>query len=155
VLDSEGVSEEDDALDSEDAAGVCVSGSVVPAVSAGVACSVVVVWLGSVSVDWVLGEAACGDCVAALSAFVDPVVVVSRSFASRARAREDFPFVSVPFVAALALLPGKAWAASSVKIPVSVAEPASSQRLHCFSRLSAASRELLVGEVLTGTYSTP
>jgi hypothetical protein len=172
VLDSEDVSAEDDALDSEDADGLRVSGSVVSAVSTGVAavstgvvatsagvtCSVVVVWTGSASVDWVVDdEAASGDRVAAFSAFVDSVEVVSR-FSARALARGDLPFVSAPFVAALAVLPGKAWAASSVKTPVSVAEPANSQRLQRFSRLRAASRERLVGlfgEVFMGTYSTP
>jgi hypothetical protein len=106
----------------------------------------------------VVDEAASRGCVAAFSAFVDCTEVVSRFFAARARAREDFPFVPVPFVAALAVLPGKAWAASSVKTPVSVAEPANSQRLQRFNRLSAASRERLVGllgEALMGTYSTP
>jgi hypothetical protein len=85
--------------------------------------------------------------------FVEPVEVVR--LAARARARVDLLFPSAPFVAALAVRPGKACAASSVKIPVSAAEPASSQRLHCFRRPRAASRERLVGEVLMGTYSTP
>jgi hypothetical protein len=138
-------------LDSEDASAVVVA-------SVGVACSVVVVvWVGSVSVVCVVevDDAACGDCEAALRAFVESVDVVSRFFAARSRAREDSPFVSAPFVAALAVRPGKACAASSVKAPVSVAEPASSQRLQRARRRSAASRERLDGGVLMGAYSTP
>lgn len=133
MLDSE-----EDELDSEDADGVWVSVSVVFAVSTGV----------------VVDDAACGACEAALRAFVEPVAVVTR-FAARSPLVEDFPFVPAPFVAALAVLPGKACAASSVKAPVSVAEPASSQRLQRFRRRSAASRERLDGDGVMGTYSTP
>jgi hypothetical protein len=170
VLDSEDVPEEDE-LGSEDVDGVWVSVSVVFVVSAGVVvaepvdpalvvasvgavCSVVVcVWVGSVSVVCV-DDVACGACEAALRAFVEPVEVVTR-FAARSPLVEDFPFVSAPFVAALAVLPGKACAASSVKAPVSVAEPASSQRLQRAKRCRAASRERLDGDVVMGTYSTP
>ena len=159
MLDSE-----EDELDPEDADGVWVSvsfavstGVVVAGVvvaSVGVVCSVVVVWVGFVSVDCVVEDAASGDCAGAWRAFVEPVECFAARFGVLpSRARAASPLLSAPFVA-LAVLPGKAWAASSVKIPVSVAEPASSQRLHCFSRLRAASRERLVGEVLTGTYST-
>jgi hypothetical protein len=153
-----------DVLDSEDVDGAWVSVVAVFAVSTGVvvisevvvasvgvACSVVVVWVCVVEVD----DAACGDCEAALRAFVESVDVVSRFFAARSRAREDLPFVSAPFVAALAVRPGKACAASSVKAPVSVAEPASSQRLQRARRRRAASRERLDGGVLMGTYSMP
>jgi hypothetical protein len=138
-------------LDSEDASAVFAS--------VGVACSVVVawVWVGSVSVVCFVevDDAACGDCEAALRAFVESVEVVSRFFAARSLAREDLPFVPALFVAALAVLPGKACAASSVKAPVSVAEPASSQRLQRARRRSAASRERLDGDGVMGTYSTP
>ena len=160
MLDSE-----EDELDSEDADGVWASVSVVFAVSTGVvavvvsavvvasagaACSVVVVWVGSVAVVCVVvdDDAACGACEAALRAFVEPVEVVARFFAARSLAREDLPFVPAPFVAALAVLPGKACAASSVKTPVSVAEPASSQRLQRARRRRAASRERLEGEAV-------
>jgi hypothetical protein len=100
-------------------------------------------------------DAAAGACEAALRAFVDSVEVVPCFFAERPLAREDLSFVPAPFVAALAVLPGKACAASSVKAPVSVAEPASSQRLQRFRRRSAASRERLDGDGVMGTYSTP
>jgi hypothetical protein len=164
VLDSE-----EDELDSEDADGVVsvvfavstgvVVAGVVSAVvaSAGLVCSVVVVWVGSVSVVCVVvdEDAAAGDCAAALRAFTESVEVVSCFLAARSLAREDLPFVGAPFVAALAVLPGKACAASSVKAPVSVAEPASSQRLQCARRRSAASRERLDGDGVMGTYSTP
>jgi hypothetical protein len=159
-----------DELDSVDVAGVWVSVvAVVFTVSTGVvavselvasadlACSVVVwVRVGSVSVVCVVvdDDAACGAREAALRAFVEPVEVVTR-FAARSPLVEDFPFVSAPFVAALALLPGKACAASSVKAPVSVAEPASSQRLQRARRRSAASRERLDGDGSMRTYSTP
>jgi hypothetical protein len=164
-------------LDSEDADGVWVSVSVsVSAVfavstgvvvtgvvavselvvaSAGVACSVVVawVWAGSASVVCVVevDDAACGDCDAASRAFVELVEVVDRFFA----AAEDPPFASAPFVAAFAVRPGKACAASNVKAPVSVAEPASSQRLQRPRRRRAASRELLDVGVVMDTYSPP
>jgi hypothetical protein len=136
--------------------GVVVVSAVVA--SAGVACSaVVVVWVGSVSVVWVVVEddAACGDCEAALRGFAEPVEVVPCFFTARSLAREDFPFVLARFVAALAVLPGKACAASSVNAPVSVAEPASSQRLQRASRRKAASRERLDGDGVMRTYSTP
>jgi hypothetical protein len=163
---------EEDELDSEDADGVWVSVSVVFAVSTGVVavvvsavvvacagavCSLVVVWVGSVSVVCVVvdDDAAAGACEAALRASVEPVEPVVCFLAERSLARADLSFVLAPFVAALAVLPGKAWAASSVKIPVSVAEPASNQRLHCFRRRRAASRERLDGGGLMCTYSTP
>jgi hypothetical protein len=162
VLDSE--------EDSEDADGVSASvvfavstgvvdvvASAVVVASVGVACSVVVVWVGSVSVVCVVvdGDAACGACEAALRAFVESVVeCVARFVVRPSRARAASPLLSVPF-AALAVLPGKACAASSVKAPVSVAEPASSQRLQRARRRRAASRERLDGGVLMGTYSTP
>jgi hypothetical protein len=176
VLDSEDVPAEEDELDSEDAEGVWVSGSAVFAVSTGVvvadwgdsavldasvgvACSVVVawVWVGSVSVVCVVVEdaAASGDCEAAFRASVDPVELVACFFAARSFAREDLPSVLAPFVAALAVLPGKACAASSVKAPVSVAEPASSQRLQRPRRRRAASRERLDAGVVMGIYSPP
>jgi hypothetical protein len=135
-------------------AGVVVVSAGVAA-SVGVVCSaVVVVWVGSVSAVCVVvdGDAAAGACEAALRAFVESVECVARFVVRLARAAS--PLLSVLF-AALAVLPGKACAASSVKIPVSVAEPASSQRLQCFSRLRAASRERLVGAIVMGTYSTP
>jgi len=168
VLDSE-----EDELDSADVDGVSVSvvfvvstgvvvagvaASAVVVASAGVVCSVVVVWVGSVSVVCVVVEvddAACGACEAALRAFVEPVELVACFFAERSLARADLSFVLAPFVAALAVLPGKACAASSVKAPVSVAEPASSQRLQRPRRRRAASRERLDGGVLMSTYSTP
>jgi len=160
VLDSE-----EDELDSAVVDGVWVSVVFVVSTgvvaSVGVACSVVVawvwVWVGSVSVVCVVevDDAACGDCEAALRALVEPVEVVACFFAARSLAREDLPFVPAPFVAALAVLPGKACAASSVKAPVSVAEAASSQRLQRARRRSAASRERLDGGVLMNTYSTP
>jgi hypothetical protein len=169
VLDSE-----EDELDSEDADGVWVSVSVVFAVStgvvvagvmvsavlvasAGVVCSVVVVWVGSVSVVCVVvdDDAASGACEAALRAFAESVECVARFVVRPSRAREALPFVLAPFVAALAVLPGNACAASNVKRPVNVAEAASSQRLQCARRRRAASRERLDGEVVMGTYSTP
>lgn len=158
MLDSADASEEVDGA-SASAVLVASTGVVVASVlvvaSVGVVGSVVVVWVGSASVVCVVeDDAACGDRAGALSASVEPVDVVTR-FAARSRAREDLPFVFAPLVAALAVLPGNACAASRVKTPVSVAEPASSQRLQCFSLLRAASRELLVGEVLTATYSPP
>jgi hypothetical protein len=132
--------------------GVVVASAVVVA-SVGVVCSVVVVWVGSASAVCVVeDDAASGDCAGAFRAFVEPVDVAPR-FTPRSRAREDLPFVPAPRVAALALLPGNACAASKVKTPVSVAEPASSQRLQRFSLLRAASLDLLVGEVFTTTYS--
>lgn len=162
MLDSE-----EDELDSAVVDGVWVSAvfvvstgvvvvSAVVVASVGVACSVVAVWVGSVSVVCVVvdDDAACGACEAALRAFVEPVAVVTR-FAARSPLVEDFPFVSAPFVAALAVRPGKACAASSMKVPVSVAEPASNQRLQRARRRKAASRERLDGGVLMGTYSTP
>jgi hypothetical protein len=88
-----------------------------------------------------------------LSAFVEPVPVVTR-FAARSPLVEDFPFVLSPFVAP-AVLPGKACAASSVKAPVSVAEPASSQRLQRARRRRAASRERLDVAIVMGICSTP
>jgi hypothetical protein len=123
---------------------------------ADVACSVAV-WVGSVSVVCVveLDDAACGDREAALRAFVEPVEVVPPFFEDRSPARADLSFVPAPFVAALALLPGKACAASSVKAPVSVAEPASSQRLQRPRRRRAASRERLDGDGVMCTCSTP
>jgi hypothetical protein len=158
--DSEDASDEEDELDSGvdvldcEVDGVWVSVVVVFAVSTGVVvvsavvvasvgviCSVVDVWVGSVSVVCVVvDDAACGACEAALRAFVEPVEVVTCFFAERPLAREDLSFVLAPFVAALAVLPGKACAASSVKAPVSVAEPASSQRLQRARRRRAASR---------------
>jgi hypothetical protein len=165
VLDSE-----EDELDSEDADGVWVSVSVVFAVSTGVVagvvsavvasvgvvCSVVVVWVGSVAVVCVVvdDDAACGACEAALRAFVDFVDGVARFVVRPLRARLASPLLSVLF-AALAVLPGKACAASSVNTPVSVAEPASSQRLQRARRRSAASRERLDGDGVMCTYSTP
>jgi len=59
------------------------------------------------------------------------------------------------FFAALAVLPGKACAASSVKAPVSVAEPASSQRLQRPKRRRAVSRDRLDVGVVMGIYSPP
>jgi hypothetical protein len=161
VLDSEDASEDADgvwvsvwvSVAFAVSSGVVVVSAVL--VSAGAACSLVVVCAGPASVDPFVVVAACGDCAGALRAFVEPVELVACFLAERSPAREDLSFVPAPFVAALAVLPGKAWAASSVKTPVSVAEPASSQRLHCFRRLRAASRECVVGEVLIGTYSTP
>jgi hypothetical protein len=165
VLDSE-----EDELDSAVVDGVWVSvvfvvSTGVVAVSAvfvasvGVACSVVVAWLwvGSVSVVCVVevDDAACGDCEAALRAFTGSVEVLTCFFAARSSAREDLPFVPAPFVAALAVLPGKACAASNVNAPVSVAEPASSQRLQRARRRSAASRERLDCDGVIGTYSAP
>jgi hypothetical protein len=141
--------------------GVVVAGVVVSAVvvaSADLACSLVVrVWVGSVSVVCVveLDDAACGDREAALRAFVEPVEVVPPFFEDRSPARADLSFVPAPFVAALALLPGKACAASSVKAPVSVAEPASSQRLQRPRRRRAASRERLDVDGVMCTYSAP
>ncbi len=166
MLDSE-----EDELDSEDADGVWASVSVVFAVSTGVvavvvsavvvasagaACSVVVVWVGSVAVVCVVvdDDAACGACEAALRAFVDFVEGVARFVVRPSRARLASPLLPVLF-AALAVLPGKACAASSVKAPVSVAEPASSQRLQRARRRSAASRERLDGDGVMCTYSTP
>jgi hypothetical protein len=171
VLDSEEVPEEEDELGSADvdgvwvsvvfvvSAGVVVAGPVDPALvvaSVCVACSVVWVWVGSASVVWVVVEdvVASGDREAALRAFVEPAEVVTR-FAARSPLVEDFPFVSAPFVAARAVLPGKACAASSVKAPVSVAEPASNQRLQRARRRSAASRERLDGDGVMRSYSTP
>jgi hypothetical protein len=159
VLDS-GVDE----LDSVDVDGVWVSVvfavstgvvvvSAVVVASVGAVCPVVDVCVGSVAVVCV-DDAVCGACEAALRAFVEPVAVVTR-FAVRSPLVEDFPFVSAPFVAALAVLPGKACAASSVKAPVSVAEPASSQRLQRAKRRRAASRERLDGDGVICTYSTP
>jgi hypothetical protein len=157
VLDSE-----EDELDCEESdgawvsvvfavsAGVVVVSAVVVA-SVGVVCSVVVVvWVGSVAVVCVVvdDDAACGACEAALRAFVESVVECVARFVVR-----PSPLLSVPF-AALAVLPGKACAASSVKAPVNVAEPASSQRLQRARRRRAASRERLDGGVLMGTYST-
>jgi hypothetical protein len=124
--------------------------------SVGAVCSVVVwVCVGLVSVVCVVedDDAACGACEAALRAFVEPLAVTR--FVARPPLVEDFPFVSAPFVAALALLPGKACAASSVKAPVSVAEPASNQRLQRAKRWRAASRERLDGDGVMNTYSTP
>ena len=158
-------------LDSEEDDGVWVSVSVVFAVSTGVVavvvsavvvasvgvvCSVVVVWVGSVSVVCVVvdDDAACGACEAALRAFVDFVDGVACFVVRPSRARLESPLLSV-FFAALAVLPGKACAASNVNAPVSVAEPASSQRLQRARRRSAASRERLDCGVLMNTYSTP
>jgi len=157
VLDSE-----EEELDCEESDGACVSVvfavstgvvvvSAVVAASVGVVCSVgVVVWVGSVAVVCVVvdDDAACGACEAALRAFVESVVECVARFVVR-----PSPLLSVPF-AALAVLPGKACAASSVKAPVSVAEPASSQRLQRARRRRAASRERLDDGVLMGTYST-
>ena len=163
MLDSE-----EDELDCEESDGAWVSVvfavstgvvvvSAVVAASVGVVCSVVVVvWVGSVAVVCVVvdDDAACGACEAALRAFVESVVeCVARFVVRPSRARAASPLLSVPF-AALAVLPGKACAASSVKAPVSVAEPASSQRLQRARRRRAASRERLDGGVLMGTYST-
>jgi hypothetical protein len=161
-------------LDSEDADGVWVSVSVVFAVSTGVVavvvsavvasvgvvCSVVVVWVGSVSVVSVVcvvvdDDAVAGACEAALRAFVELVELVACFLAERSLARADLSFVLAPFVAALAVLPGNACAASNVKRPVNVAEPASSQRLQCARRRRAASRERLDGDGVMRTYSTP
>jgi hypothetical protein len=160
VLDSE-----EDELDCEESDGAWVSVvfavstgvvvvSAVVVASVGVVCSgVVVVWVGSVAVVGVVvdDDAACGACEAALRAFVESVVECVARFVVRPRAASLL--LSVPF-AALAVLPGKACAASSVKAPVSVAEPASSQRLQRARRRRAASRERLDGGVLMGTYST-
>jgi len=63
-------------------------------------------------------------------------------------ARDAFPFDLTPPVVAARVLPGKACAASAENAPVSVTVPASSQRLQCERRCSAASRERAVGEVL-------
>jgi len=130
--------------------GVAASVSAVVVDSVGVACSVAVVWVGSVCVV----DSPFGACPGDLRALVELAECVPRAVTC-SRAREALPFVPVPFVAALAVLPGKACAASSVKTPVSVAEPASSQRLQRARRRREASRERLDGGVVMGTYSTP
>jgi hypothetical protein len=148
----------EDELDSEEDPEE-VGVSVVGAVSVGaVVCSVVVVWASgvaaacvevvvcSVFVLWVspaacveVEEAASGACAGDLRAFAGLALCVAGVCPVCWLDREAFPPVPAPFAARV--LPGKACAATSENTPVSITEPASSQRLQRVNRRRAASRE--------------
>ena len=81
-------------------------------------------------------ESASGACTGDLRAFAGLAVCACVAWW---REREAFPLAPAPFAARV--LPGKACAATSENTPVSVTEPASSQRLQRDSRRRAASRE--------------